>query len=292
MSIPQVILDELKTIEPDAQLSGKLPKISSSSGRRYFAKIGNPSEAEQYTGEVESLKAIAAAAPGLAPQVLAFGVGETGKPHFASEYKDLRSLSSSEKAATVLAQRLATGLHAYQSGEGFGFHVPTYCGTTRLKNGWYSRWDECFSALIGELLDKLGSRYSGLKKNGEEIRHRVIPKLLGKLDIQPVLLHGDLWSGNVGVDNVTGNPIIYDPASYYGHNEADLAIGRMFGGFPDSFYSTYHSQLPKTEPVDEYNLRAELYELFHYLNHTVLFSGSYAHEAQAKMDLLLSQCEE
>ena len=50
-----------------------------------------------------------------------------------------------------------------------------------------------------------------------------------------------------------------------------LAIGRMFGGIPESFFTTYHEYLPKTEPVEEYSLRQDLYQLYHYLNHTVLF---------------------
>ena len=32
--------------------------------------------------------------------------------------------------------------------------------------------------------------------------------------------------------------------------------------------------MPKTEPVDQYELRGDLYGLFHYLNHTVLFGVS------------------
>lgn len=32
--------------------------------------------------------------------------------------------------------------------------------------------------------------------------------------------------------------------------------------------------MPKSEPVDQYDLRGDLYELFHYLNHTVLFGVS------------------
>jgi protein-ribulosamine 3-kinase len=42
------------------------------------------------------------------------------------------------------------------------------------------------------------------------------------------LLH--LWSGNAGYDRTTSSPVIYDPACYYGHNEADLGITHMFGG--------------------------------------------------------------
>lgn len=48
----------------------------------------------------------------------------------------------------------------------------------------------------------------------------------------------------------------------------------MFGGIPSSFFETYHKHMPKTEPVEQYDLRGDLYELFHYLNHTVLFGVS------------------
>ena len=48
----------------------------------------------------------------------------------------------------------------------------------------------------------------------------------------------------------------------------------MFGGIPESFFEEYYKHMPKTEPVDQYELRGDLYELFHYLNHTVLFGVS------------------
>ncbi len=47
---------------------------------------------------------------------------------------------------------------------------------------------------------------------------------------EPVILHGDLWSGNVGYDGTKKSSVIYDPSSYYGHNGADSGISRMFGG--------------------------------------------------------------
>jgi fructosamine-3-kinase len=95
-------------------------------------------------------------------------------------------------------------------------------------------------------------------------------------------------SGNTGADRKTGQPIIFDAASYYGHNEAEwvmlspficihsreprsLGIARMFGGIPRAFFTEYHAHMPKTAPEEQYKLRADLYELFHYLNHTVLF---------------------
>lgn len=52
-----------------------------------------------------------------------------------------------------------------------------------------------------------------------------------------------------------------------------LAIARIFGGFPQSFFSKYHELLPISEPQDQYDLRVALYELFHYLNHALIFGG-------------------
>ncbi|KAF7303244.1 Fructosamine kinase PKL/CAK/FruK [Mycena kentingensis (nom. inval.)] len=274
------------------ELTGHPPKVRSSSGKTYYAKIGAPNEAEQFAGEAESLKHIHDAAPGLAPRLLVFatdisGTGGDRRPCFISQYLDITYLR--EPATKQLAIRLARELHAHTSAQGFGFDVPTYCGATRLANGWFDSWAECFSAQIGNLLSQLrnkGARYSALCAQGERVCEQVIPKLLGPLNIRPALLHGDLWGGNVG--QCDGRPVIFDPASYYGHNEADLAIGRIFGGFPKSFFDTYHEHRPKTQPAEQYELRGHLYELFHYLNHACLFGGHYASSAERKMDILLA----
>lgn len=233
----------------------------------------------------------------MAPQVFAavYPDGSTAaseRPYFLSEYRDITSLASNSKAGEELGRRLAAELHAHKSTKGFGFHVPTFCGATRQENGWHQSWEECYSAMIGSLLTKLRDkgRFSELCAKGELVRSKVIPHLLRPLKIEPVLLHGDLWSGNAGIDSSTGQPVIFDPSSYYGHNEADLAIARIFGGFPRSFFEKYHEHLPKTEPVDQYELRGDLYELYHYLNHTVLFGSSYAGSASRKMDALLRAC--
>jgi len=285
--VPLVLLKHLQKIEPTANFSASLPKITSSKGFTYYAKIGFPSEAEQYHGEAESLKAIEIAAPGLAPRLFASGIDDSGKPHFLSEYKILTRVT--DKEAETLGKRLATEMHRHESSNGFGFGVPTYCGATRLQNGWFESWEKCYGAMINDLLTQLRRKggYANLCTKAEELRETVIPRLLGPLVIQPVLLHGDLWSGNIGTDQSTGRPVIFDPASYYGHNEADLAIGRMFGGIPDRFFSSYHEYYPKTEPVDQYEARGDLYELFHYLNHTLLFGGSYSVSAMRKIEKLL-----
>jgi len=284
-NIPQNIVQKLQEIEPTASFSGLLPRVISSSGASYFVKVGSPLEQAQYAGESESLTAIEDAAPSLSPHLFVSSILESGLPYFISEYKELTSLSS--EAAVILAKRMATELHSPKpTNSRFGFSIPTYCGITKLSNGWFQRWDECYSAMIGELLVQLEHKggFDSLCRKGKIIQDVVIPKLLGSLDIEPVILHGDLWSGNVGVEQSTGQPIVFDPASYYGHNEADLSIAYTFGGFPESFFTTYHEYFPKTEPVSQYDLRMKLYELFHYLNHTLIFGGHYEGTADRYMD--------
>ncbi|KIM47772.1 hypothetical protein M413DRAFT_439439, partial [Hebeloma cylindrosporum] len=290
MSIPPSILKKLQETEPDRSFEGRLPVVKSSSGATYFVKLGSPKDEAQFIGEAESLKAIEHAAPSLAPKLFSVGALESGTPYFISQYIEMCPLSY--QAAEILAERMATALHSHTnaSAKGFGFSVPTYCGATKLKNGWFQRWDECYASMIGDLLDQLANqgKFIALCTKGEIIKNQVIPKVLGSLDIKPVILHGDLWIGNTGLDKATGQPIIFDPASYFGHNEADLSIARIFGGFPESFFSAYHKYLPKTEPVDQYELRMDLYELFHYLNHALIFGGHYAGCAERKMDNLTS----
>ena len=180
--IPSIFLKHLDKLEPNAQFTFSPPRLKSSSGVTYYAKIGAASEQAQYTAEVESLKALGTAAPGLVPKVFASGFftqgdeeskAGTGLPYFLSEYKDLRSLSPD--AATILGRRLAEEVHSYKGTNGFGFHVPTYCGPTRMENGRYSSWDKCYDALIAGLLFHLkSSRYSVLRTKGEQVRQRYV----------------------------------------------------------------------------------------------------------------------
>ncbi|KAH8118559.1 fructosamine kinase PKL/CAK/FruK [Phellopilus nigrolimitatus] len=286
-----ILLQKFQEIEPGSDFGFSLPIVTSSSGKRYYAKAGRPSEQEQYVGEAESLRHIARAAPGLAPRVFDSGIDSNGRPFFISEYLDTTHHSGASMAR--LATRLATELHAYKSTQGFGFSVPTFCGETRMENGWYEKWEECYDALIGGLQAGLEKRSGNKILCGKiaAVRKTVIPYLLRPLEVDPVLLHGDLWSGNTSIDKSTSEPVVYDPSSFYGHNEADLAIARIFCGFPKAFFEKYHELLPKSEPAHQYEMRIDLYELFHYLNHALIFGGGvYASSASQKMDRLLKCC--
>ena len=110
-----------------------------------------------------------------------------------------------------------------------------------------------------------------------------IPELLARHEVNPSLVHGDLWGGNAGF-TVEGEPIIFDPATYYGDREVDIAMTEVFGGFPGSFYQGYNEVFPLDEG---YERRKTLYNLYHILNHFNLFGGGYASHANGMINRIL-----
>lgn len=102
----------------------------------------------------------------------------------------------------------------------------------------------------------------------------------------PSLLHGDLWGGNWSALARSREPVIYDPAVYFGDRETDIAFTRLFGGFGRAFYAAYEAAWP---PDPGAGTRTTLYNLYHVLNHHVLFGGGYARQAQHMIDGLLAE---
>jgi fructosamine-3-kinase len=235
-----------------------------------------------FAGEFTSLNAIASAVPSFCPKALAHGPLDE-KTHFlATEYLNL-NMRGKSTGTLSLAHRLAK-LHstpAPADAEGrhrFGFPVPTFCGDTKQQNTFHDSWSDFFAQ--ERLLTVLATSEERngvdgeLRKAVERTVEVVVGRLLGDghlgfVDgvgegIVPVVVHGDLWSGNwdrgcVG-DSEVGD-VVYDPSACYGHSEFDLGIMRMFGGFGGRFFEEYHALVPKTEPVGEYGDRVELYEL-------------------------------
>ncbi len=109
-----------------------------------------------------------------------------------------------------------------------------------------------------------------------------IPELLAH-QVQPSLVHGDLWGGNAGC-TASGEPVIFDPATYFGDREVDIAMTELFGGFPAAFYKGYNEVFPLDAGYEQ---RKTLYNLYHILNHFNLFGGSYASQANRMIDQIL-----
>nr|XP_008535493.1 PREDICTED: ketosamine-3-kinase-like [Equus przewalskii] len=154
----------------------------------------------------------------------------------------------------------------------FGFDVVTCCGYLPQVNDWQKDWVEFYAQQRIQPQMDMVEKGSGDREARElwSALQLKIPDMFRDLDIVPALLHGDLWAGNVAEDS--SGPIIFDPASFYGHSEYELAIAGMFGGFSGSFYSAYHSKIPKAPGFDK---RLRLYQLFHYLNHWNHFGSGY-----------------
>ena len=114
---------------------------------------------------------------------------------------------------------------------------------------------------------ELSSTFSKLEDNFDII--------LNGSEEAPTLLHGDLWGGNYMVDS-EGMPVLIDPAVYYGHREADLAMTQIFGGFSPEFYRAYHQEYPLKAG---WEYRQNIYKLYHILNHLNLFGSGYYGQA-------------
>ncbi|MBZ3875780.1 Fructosamine-3-kinase [Sciurus carolinensis] len=259
---------------------------------------------QMFEGEMASLEALRSTGLVRAPRPLKVLDLPAGGAVFVMEYLKMKSLSSqASKLGDQMAdlhlynQRLREKSKAMESTVGrraegaeplyvtkFGFHTVTCCGFIPQVNEWQDDWATFFTRhRLQAQLDLIEKDYAD--REARELWSRLqvkIPDLFCGVEIVPALLHGDLWSGNVAEDDE--GPIIYDPASFYGHSEFELAIALMFGGFPRSFFTAYHRKIPKSPGFDR---RLLLYQLFNYLNHWNHFGPEYRSPSLGTMRKLL-----
>lgn len=248
----------------------------------FFIKVNKDLGVSVFASEVRGLESLIQAGTLRVPEPFYCAQMSKGGSFLIMEYIPF----GPEKAKTqeLLGRGLAL-MHQNFTHENFGYEEDNTLGSTPQMNAWTADWLTFFTEkrlrfqlnLLEETLpDAILHRY------GQDILLRT-PRYFEGLDIVPSLLHGDLWSGNMAVD-AEGNPVIFDPAVYYGHAEADLSVAGMFGGFSDSFYGAYHEIMPKADGFEE---RQSLYQLYHYLNHLNLFGSNYYHNCLALMKRLL-----
>jgi fructosamine-3-kinase len=158
----------------------------------------------------------------------------------------------------------------------FGFPVTTCCGDTPQDNSFKESWPDFYAnnrlRFILHRSEISNGKDAELHKLVEATASTVVPRLLGDdhlnngQGVTPVVVHGDLWSGNASRGSIGSNgdveDVVYDPSACYAHSEYELGIMKMFGGFSGSFLREYHQLCPKTEPVNEYEDRVALYKLY------------------------------
>lgn len=163
-----------------------------------------------------------------------------------------------------------------KSAEKFGFHHNNYCGTTVQNNSWTESWPDFFAFQRIEPLVRQIQQLRGLSAEDRKIYDRLIGRisLLLTHETIPSLIHGDLWSGNYMCTDQ--GPALIDPACYYADREMELGMMQLFGGFGVKVWNAYQDEFPLPSGWQE---RVRLYQLYHVLNHQLLFGGSYGWQA-------------
>ncbi|GAA0234680.1 MAG: hypothetical protein CMH22_12400 [Methylophaga sp.] len=248
----------------------------------YFIKLNQPSLSLMFEAEALGLQEMAATKSVRVPGVICQGTTHEHS-YLVLEYISLKGLRGNSNIA--LGEQLAH-MHKVKQPY-FGWQMDNTIGSTPQINDqthdWLTFWRE--QRLGQQLKFAAQNGYSGrIQSRGEKLMDE-LDKLLENHQPHPSILHGDLWGGNAAADE-NGQPVIYDPACYYGDRETDLAMTELFGGFGRDFFAAYNA----IYPVDSgYSTRKTLYNLYHILNHLNLFGGGYMGQAESMIDQLLSE---
>jgi fructosamine-3-kinase len=246
-----------------------------------FVKAVKASASAMLEAEAAGLAELERASAIRVPRVIAHGT-YTGHALLALEWLDFTANTAHSSA--LLGQQLAA-LHRI-SAQQFGWSRDNTIGATPQRNAWCADWAEFWrqSRLAPQLeMAKAHGAKTKLIESGWRL-YEAAPRLL---DHSPCasLVHGDLWGGNWATAS-DGAPVIFDPAIYFGDRETDIAMTQLFGGFNRSFYKAYTAEWPLDARA---SVRATLYNLYHVLNHFVLFGGSYAMQAERMIEQLLAE---
>jgi len=165
----------------------------------------------------------------------------------------------------------------------FGFPVEGFIGTTDQKKGLEDNWIDCFLNLriIPQLLILKPTTLD--KEIINKVKEKIKSELLNHKPIN-ALVHGDLWSGNAGMDK-NGKGVIFDPASWWADNEVDIAMTKLFGGFRKEFYEEYHRIFPIKNGFEK---RIIIYNFYHILNHANMFGGGYLNQVEDYVKAILN----
>ncbi len=239
-------------------------------GSRFFVKLNALDKLEMFETELLALQSLADSETVAVPRPIC--AGQTKDTSFiVLEYLEL--VSGTDQQWFELGESLAK-LHQYGDQAMYGWDTDNFIGKTPQPNRWCKKWCTFFSEeRIGwqlELAEEKGFHFGDISQLVSTIK-----QLLSHHKVQPSLLHGDLWSGNIAF--VHSSPVLFDPACYWGDREADIAMTELFGRLPEPFYLGYQEHWPLEKGYEQ---RKEIYNLYHLLNHCNLFGEQYYAEAK------------
>jgi fructosamine-3-kinase len=244
-------------------------------GRVVFVKTNDDAEPGMLPAEARGLRWLDEARALRVPRVLA--VSDGGRPAFLA----LERITPGRRRPDF-DERLGRGLAALHrfGAPGFGLDHDNFIGSLPQSNepvaapGWAPFYRD---RRLEPQLRRAGAAglASAALRRGCERLFGVLEERVGPPE-PPARLHGDLWGGNLLVDE-TGDPCLIDPAVHGGHREVDLAMMRLFGGFSRRVFDAYDEAAPLAPGADE---RVPLYQLYFLLAHVNLFGGSYLGSAE------------
>ncbi len=245
------------------------------SGVRVFLKTNAAAPARMFPAEAAGLDWLRAAGGLRVPEVVAVSNGREGEPCFL-----VLELLTPGQPQPDFDERLGRGLaelHRFGAPR-LGLPQDNFIGTLPQRNREHDSWADFFwyerlepqlarAVAAGQASARLRSGFERLASN--------LTQLVGPVE-PPARLHGDLWGGNLHVDE-GGAPCLIDPAVYGGHREMDLSMMRLFGGFGERVFRAYQEAWPLSPGYAE---RIALYQLYPLLVHLNLFGGSYVESVE------------
>jgi len=250
----------------------------------FFLKLNQPNYAPLLQTEANSLKKLSATNSIRVPEVISQGhlAGKNPQAWLLLSYFELSHKGDDHQRGRDLAELH----HQIHPDKQFGWFENNYIGHTLQQNTWHNDWVEFYGQqrLLPQL--KLAAKNQAPKSllaNGIQV-FKKLPYFFEDYQPQASLLHGDLWAGNSGFDKA-GEPVFFDPASYYGDRETDLSMTELFGGYGTAFYQGYQTVFPINSG---YQQRKPLYQLYHLLNHFNLFGRSYLSQVERMIQSLLN----
>lgn len=246
----------------------------------YFVKLNQPSQQSMFTAEMLSLQQIYNTKTIRVPKPICWGITKTSS-YIVLEWLNLTN--GNHQSWTEMGRKLAA-MHKITTKQGFGWNTNNTIGSTPQINNFHASWPEFYTQ------NRLNHQLQLAKKGGQNFPHTAkllaaIPQLFADYQTQPSLVHGDLWRGNVSFTN-ENEPVIFDPATYFGDREVDIAMTELFAGFPSAFYQSYQEVFPLDQG---YETRKTLYNLYHILNHFNLFGSNYSSQANQMIEKILQQ---
>lgn len=248
-------------------------RVELADGRVIFVKHHPDAPPGAFAAEAAGLRWLGEAGALRVPAVL--GVGEDAAARFlALEW--IAPAAPAAGAGERFGRDLAR-LHRFGA-PAFGWHADNVIGPLPQANGPCDAWPDFLAERRLLPMARLARERGGIGDAGvvriEALAAR-LPDLCGPPE-PPARLHGDLWAGNALL-GAEGGPVVIDPAVHGGHREMDLAMMRLFGGFPDAAFAAYAEEHPLAPGHED---RVELCQLYPLLVHAALFGGGYGASAE------------